>query len=320
MSDRPSGAPQAGGIPIRTIFLGSGGFGVPSLRRLAELPDVELVGVVTAPARKTGRRQELTSSPIDRTARAIGIDAILTPGRLRDQASIASVLGLEPSLAVLADYGQIVPAEILDLPMGALNLHPSLLPRYRGATPIPAAILGGDDETGVTLILMDAGIDTGPIVATSRAGLDGTDTATDLEARLQVQAADLLATSIGPWLAGALVPRPQDSSKATLTRPLTREDGRLRASNPARQLERHVRAYTPWPGSFVETPRGRLIVHAASVDDVAPGPVGTIDRVGLNTIDGRLAFRRVQAAGGRPMSWDEYLRGGPKVVGSSIVE
>ena len=133
-------------------------------------------------------------------------------------------------------------------------------------------------------------------------------------------AADLLRDSIGPWLAGELEARPQDEAQATTTRPLRKEDGRLRASVPARYLERQVRAYVVWPGSFLESPAGRMIVHAATVEPDAPGPVGLIDHVGLNTVEGRLAFRTAQPAGGRAMPWEHYLRGGPKLVGSSIVE
>jgi methionyl-tRNA formyltransferase len=318
--DEPAGATRAGGEPVRTIFLGSGVFGIPTLRIVAAHRDVELVGVVTAPPRPAGRRQVPRPTPIEQMARSLGIGPILAPERLRTPEALAAVLELEPALAVLADYGQIVPAAILDLPHAALNLHPSLLPRYRGATPIPAAILAGDEETGVTTIRMDAGIDTGPIVGQERLPLDGRETTPELEDRLSALGAELIALTLGPWLAGELAPRPQDEAIATFTRPLRREDGRLRASLPASRLERQVRAYTPWPGSFVETSAGRLIVHAASVDDRPAGPAGTIDRVGLNTIEGRLAFERVQAAGGREMPWDDYLRGGAKVVGSSIVE
>ena len=320
MRDEPAGATRAGGEPVRTIFLGSGAFGVPTLRGLAEHQAIDPVGVVTAPARRAGRRQELTPTPIEIEARALGLEPVLTPERLRAPDSIASVLGLEPWLAVLVDYGQIVPPAILDLAKGALNVHPSLLPRHRGATPIPAAILAGDPETGVTVIRMDAGIDTGPIVAQERIPLDGRETTPELEERLSALGAELLLRTLGPWLARELRPRAQDSAAATLTKPLRREDGRLRSAVPARDLERQVRAYTPWPGSFVETPAGRLIVRAAAVDDGIAGSAGTIDRIGLNTVEGRLAFERVQPAGGREMTWDDYLRGGAKVVGSSIVE
>jgi methionyl-tRNA formyltransferase len=313
-------APRAAGERVRTVFIGSGAFGEPSLRRLAEHPDIELVGVVTAPARPVGRRQVLTPTPIETTARELGLDPVLTPERLRAPESIVGMLAYEPSLAVLVDYGQIVPPAILGLPHGALNVHPSLLPRHRGATPIPAAILAGDIETGVSVIRMDEGIDTGPILAQVAVSLDGTETTPELERGLAVDGAELLIRTLGPWLRGEAAAEPQDDARATLTRPLRREDGRLRASKPAADLERQVRAFRGWPGSFVETPAGRLIVHEATVDADAPGPFSTIDEVGLNTIEGRLAFRTVQPAGGRVMPWSDYLHGGAKLVGGSIVE
>ena len=168
---------------------------------------------------------------------------------------------------MLADYGQIVPAALLDPPFGALNLHPSLLPRHRGASPIPAAIVAGDRETGVTLMRMDAGLDTGPIVAVERLPLAGSETAPELEARLADLAADLLARSLEPWLRGDLPATPQPEEGATLTRPLRREDGRLDPALPAADLERRVRAYLPWPGTFLEVgrraPRRRRRVRRA---------------------------------------------------------
>ena len=320
MTDRPAGAARADTGRVRTVFLGSGAFGVPSLRRLADHPDLDLVAVVTAPARPVGRRQVLTPTPIEAAARELGLEPVLTPERLRAPESIVNVLAFKPAMAVLVDYGQIVPPAMLDLPRGALNVHPSLLPRHRGATPIPAAILAGDDETGVTVIRMDEGIDTGPILAQERIPLDGTETGPQLEDRLSLDGAALLIGTLGSWLRGDLAARAQDAAAATLTRPLRREDGRLRASSPAAVLERQIRAFDGWPGSFVETPAGRLIVHEAAVDADAPGPFATIDEVGLNTVDGRLAFRTVQPAGGRIMPWSEYLRGAAKVLGGSIIE
>lgn len=223
--------------PVRTVFLGSGGFGVESLRRLAGAPEVDLVGVVTAPPRPVGRKQIHTRTPIHDAAMALGVSEVLTPERLRALDAVAAVLALDPALLVLADYGQIVPATMLGLPDGALNLHPSLLPRHRGATPIPAAILGGDAETGVTLMRMDAGLDTGPIVAQSRRPLDRTETAPDLESVLSNDAANLLSATLGPWLNSEIVPTPQSADGASLTRPLRREDGRL---DPSRLSLIHI--------------------------------------------------------------------------------
>ncbi len=184
---------------------------------------------------------------------------MLTPERLRAPEAIASILALEPALAVLADYGQIVPAALLDLPLGALNLHPSPLPRWRGAAPVPATIAAGDASTAVTLMRMDAGLDTGPIVAGVDVALRGDERAPELEARLAELAADLLAADSGPGSAGELGAGAAASEGATLTRPLRREDGRLDPSRPAVELERLVRAYLPWPGTFLDSrraPRG----------------------------------------------------------------
>jgi len=215
----------------RTVFIGSGGFGRETLWRLADHPDVELVGVVTAPPRPAGRGGRTAVTPIHEAARHLDVRRILTPARLREPAALDEVLGLAPELLVLADYGQIVPAALLEVPHGALNLHPSLLPRYRGATPIPAAILAGDRETGVTLMRMDAGLDTGPIVAQTRVPLTGDESTPLLEETLEVEAAALLTRYLGPWLRGKITATPQPEDGASMTRPLRREDGRL---DPAR--------------------------------------------------------------------------------------
>jgi methionyl-tRNA formyltransferase len=238
---------------------------------------------------------------------------------LREPAALDEVLGLAPELLVLADYGQIVPAALLEVPHGALNLHPSLLPRYRGATPIPAAILAGDRETGVTLMRMDAGLDTGPIVAQTRVPLTGDESTPLLEETLEVEAAALLTRYLGPWLRGKITATPQPEDGVSMTRPLRREDGRLDPARSGAELERQVRAYQPWPGSYVDTDEGRLIVWRAELEDEGPPP-GVFDEGGLGTGDGsRLRLREVQPAGRDRMSWDAYLRGRPAIVGSSIV-
>jgi methionyl-tRNA formyltransferase len=300
---------------VRTVFIGSGGFGIPTLRAVAAHPSLVLVGVVTAPARPVGRRQVLTPTPIAAAAAGGGLP-ILTPERLRSPDSIAAVLALDPSLIVLADYGQIVPPALVSLAHGALNLHPSLLPRHRGATPIPAAILAGDTVTGVTLMRMDEGLDSGPIVAQTTLALDGTETAPALEAALAERAGELFTVSLDPYLSGARMPRAQPADGVTLTRPLRREDGRLDATKTALELERQVRAYQPWPGTYLETSAGRMGVLAATVDPLdlggAPGRLLADGRsLALVTASGRLRLDRVQPAGGKPMDADVFLRGRP---------
>jgi methionyl-tRNA formyltransferase len=299
---------------VRTVFLGSGAFAVPALRRLAANPLVHIVCVVTAVPRQAGRSQAWTATPVDAAARALGLEPVLTPPRLRDPDAIAAILALRPALAVLADYGQIVPPPLLDLPHGALNLHPSALPRFRGAAPVPAAILAGDPATAVTLMRMDPGLDTGPIVAQARLPLDGTERAPDLERRLAELGADLLDASLAGWLDGSLRAVPQADEGVVLTRPLRREDGRLDPSLPAAALERAVRAYDPWPGTFIELGGERLVVGKASLASSRPGDVpGAIVRHGrepaLATADGRLVLHRVTPQGRRPMAGEDWLRG-----------
>jgi methionyl-tRNA formyltransferase len=299
---------------VRTVFLGSGTFAVPALRALAASPLVNLVGIVSAEPRKVGRKQVWTGTPVDAAARALGLSPVLTPPRLRHADAVAAVLALRPSLAVLADYGQIVPPPLLDLAHGALNLHPSALPRFRGASPIPAAILAGDHETAVTLMRMDAGLDTGPIVAQVAVPLDGTERAPSLEARLADLGAALLERSLPGWLDGTLQPTPQSEEGIVLTRPLRREDGRLDPTRPAAELERAVRAYDPWPGTFLEVDGERLVVDEArlapSQDGDVPGEIVLEERLpALATIDGRLVLDTVTPAGRRSMPGDAWLRG-----------
>ena len=176
-------------------------------------PEVDLVGVVSVPDRPSGRRGVPSPTPVAARARRLGVE-LLQPARIRDQGAIDAIADLRPALGVLADYGRIVPRAILDLPArGILNVHPSLLPRHRGASPIPATILAGDPTTGVTLIQMDAGLDTGPIVAATAWPLDGDELAPELEARAAEAGAELVRRSLAGWLAGTLAPTPQDEGQ-----------------------------------------------------------------------------------------------------------
>lgn len=309
---------------VRTVFLGSGAFAVPALRALAGHPAIELVGVVTAPPRPAGRRLVPEPTAVALVAGELGLAPVLVPERLRSSTAVAEVLALGPDLAVLADYGQLVPPGLLALSRGALNLHPSALPRWRGAAPIPATILAGDAVTAVTLMRMDEGLDTGPIVAVRTVPLTGAERAPDLEARLAAIAAELLAETLSDWLAGRIEPRPQPSTGVTTTRPLRREDGRLDPARPAAELERRVRAYLPWPGTFVELDGERLVVLAAAVAPTAagdePGRLVAEGRApALATADGRLVLVEVTPAGRRPMAGDAWLRGRREHPGGGIV-
>ena len=280
------------------------------------------MAVVSAPDRPAGRGGSLGAVPITRFARDQGLP-LLQPERLRDPAAIAQVALLRPDLGVLADYGQIVPTGLLDLaPHGMLNLHPSLLPRHRGATPIAAAILAGDERTGVSLFRMDSGLDSGPLLASAVLPLSGTETAPELESQLALLAAGLLARSVGPWLRGELVAQPQAADGLTLSRPLRRTDGRLDPGRSAVELERQVRAYLGWPGAFVETEAGRLVVWQATPGPALAAPAGTLvagsPGLALATTVGSLELDEVQLAGGRRMTGAELLRGRPALAGTPV--
>jgi methionyl-tRNA formyltransferase len=277
--------------------------------------------VVSSPDRPAGRSAALRAVPVASLARSRDL-RLLQPARVRSPESIAEIGGLRPDLGVLADYGQIVPAGLLDgITHGMLNLHPSLLPRHRGATPIPAAILAGDDRTGVSLFRLDAGLDSGPLIASETLPLTGSETTPELEARLAALAAMLLARSIGPWLRGELSARPQPAEGVTLSRPLRRADGHLDPDRSALELERQVRAYLGWPGSYLETDAGRLVVLAGSPGRDVGEPAGMLvahgSGVALSTAAGSLILDRVQPAGGRPMTGAELRRGRPGLVGTS---
>jgi methionyl-tRNA formyltransferase len=316
-------APVRAADPARTVFLGSGTFAVPILEALAGDPRLTLVGVVTAPDRPAGRGRELTATPVARRATDLGLP-LLRPLRVRAPEAVAEIASLGPDLGVLADYGQIVPHDLLELPrQGILNVHPSLLPRHRGAAPIQATIAEGDRRAGVSIIRMDPGIDTGPIVAVVDWPLLGTERAPDLEAFAAREGAALLTRTLAPWLAGEVAATPQDEAGATVTRTLRRGDARLDPARPAAELERRVRAYAPWPGAFVETAAGRVAIHAASTalssDGDVPGRlVRHADRLALATSDGRLVLDEVQLAGRRATRGDEFLRGQPRLIDTDV--
>ncbi|MEP7360700.1 MAG: methionyl-tRNA formyltransferase [Chloroflexota bacterium] len=303
--------------PTRAVFLGSGAFAVPIAEALRSQPGVDLVAVVTAPTRP-GSRGRPTDPPVADWARSHELP-MLRPERIRTEESIGAAAELVPDLLILADYGQIVPAALLDLPrFGALNLHPSLLPRHRGASPIPAAILADDRETGVSLMLMDAGLDSGPLIAHRRVPLNGTETAPQLEDSLARVAAELLATSLPAWLSSELVPLAQAEDGMTLSKPLLRSQGLLDTDKSAVELERQVRAYQPWPGTFFETSDGRIVIWRARALDGDARPGAIVDGPAIATADGLLELIEVQPAGGRRMSGEELIRGRPGLIGSVI--
>jgi len=284
----------------------------------------QVVGVVTQPDRRAGRGQRLIQSAVKRSALERDLP-LLQPQSLRTPATLEQLAAWEPDLIVVVAFGQILPQEVLDLPPhGCLNVHASLLPRWRGAAPIPAAILAGDEVTGVTIMQMDQNLDTGPIVAQREERIRPDDTWATLDERLVKLGVALLMETLPAYLARELQARPQPEEEATYARQLRKEDGRLDWSRSAVELERQVRAFTPWPGTFT-TWRGRRlkVLRAAPLPgwrgDAPPGAVIALaDGAAVATGEGALRLERVQLAGKRPMDITPFLHGQRDFVGSRL--
>jgi methionyl-tRNA formyltransferase len=312
---------------ISTIFMGTPDFAVPSLQALLDHLAFDVIGVVTQPDRRAGRGRKMKFSPVKEAALAAGV-AVLQPRRLREPEAFAHLAALEPDLIVVAAYGQILRPNVLALPtFGCINVHASLLPRWRGASPINAAILAGDPITGSTIMRMDEGMDTGPILAQAVEPIRPDDTAGNLHDRLAQHGADLLISTLPCYLDGQLTPRPQPDEGATLCRLLKKEHARIDWTRPAAHIERMVRAYDPWPGAFTTWSGQNLKIGAARVAD--PGVEGLIDPglvvawksgVAVGTADSLLALDQVQLAGKRMLGIKDFLQGRPELVGAKLGE
>ncbi|MCX2726094.1 methionyl-tRNA formyltransferase [Thermomicrobium sp. 4228-Ro] len=307
--------------PLRIVFFGTPAFAVPSLERLASEPDLDVALVVTQPDRPAGRGRERRPSPVKQRAIALGL-SVLQPETVRDPLLLSRLRDIAPAVGVVVAYGELIPKSLLDVPAhGFLNVHPSLLPKYRGASPIQAAILNGDSETGVTVIQLTPELDAGPIVRQVRVAIYPDDTAATLAERLAAVAAELLPETIRQWVAGTIVPTPQDERLASYTRPLTKEDGRIDWTRTAREIERHIRAMQPWPGAWT-TISGRLlrIVRARVVDTDVGLPPGclwpTRDALLVATGQRALALELVQPEGKRVMPGLDWWRGARLEAGS----
>lgn len=304
--------------------MGTPQFAVPSLLALCERH--QAVGVVTQPDRPAGRGRCVTPSPVKETALAQGI-AVYQPQTLRTAEAIEPLARWQPEVIVVAAFGQILPPAVLALPPhGCLNVHASLLPRYRGAAPIPAAILAGDEMTGVTLMRMDEGMDTGPILAQADLPVAAGDTAGSLTTQLAELGARLLVDLLPGWLAGEVAARPQDAARAIYCKPLKKQDGLLDWSAPAVQLDRQVRACHPWPGAYT-TWRGQVLKIARArprpewAGEGRPGTVVLLpEGLGVVTGQGLLELVEVQAAGKKPMPAGEFVRGQRGLGGAVLGE
>jgi len=298
----------------RLVFLGTGSFGVPLLARLVELGWAPLV--ISQPDRPAGRGLQTRPSPIAAWAREHGL-RVETPRRLRSDEAHALLRDARPEALLLAAYGQMVPADVLAMgERPPLNVHPSLLPRHRGAAPVASTILAGDVEAGVTLMVMTPELDAGPIVAQWRVPLGGRETTPELEARLAGMAAEVVPERLRDWPVDASQATPQDEAQATHIHPFTRADGWIDWRASADAIDRRVRALQPWPGAWTTLDAQRLHVRAAHpVAGVSQVPIGALlpgewPRVACG--EGALLFEVVQPAGRPTMPGDAWRRGLPR--------
>jgi methionyl-tRNA formyltransferase len=318
-------------VAMSIVFIGTPDFAVPSLRRLAAAGHT-ISAVITQPDRPAGRGRQVSSPPVKIAAEELGLP-LMQPPTLRDTGVLDSIRALLPEVMVAVAYGEILRQELLDIPpRGVLNVHPSLLPRHRGASPIAGAILAGDEETGVTIMLMDAGMDTGPVLAQVRAPIAPLDTTGTLTASLAELGADLLAETLPRWLAAEITPQPQDDSKATVTKLIRKEDGSIDWALPAVEIWRRVRAYTPWPGAATALAGEPLLIRQARPVTASSGNLpGTVvamphappseaegEAFAVQTGDGLLAVLELQRAGRRAVSSADFARGIPGIIGRQL--
>ncbi len=308
---------------MRIIFMGSPEFAVTPLRYLL-LNRYSVAAVYTQPDRPAGRGRESAAPPVKRLALDWDLE-VRQPESLRRPEAVAEVAGLGPDIIVVAAYGQILPPAVLAVPRyGCVNIHPSLLPRFRGASPVAAAILAGDEFTGVSIMLMDAGMDTGPVLGQAQIPISEGDTTGSLTAKLARVGAEMLVELLPRHLLGSISPRPQDEARASYCRPIGKEAGEIDWHMPAVELTRRVRAYNPWPGAYTRWQGKRLkILSAVPLPDGEgqPGQVTSLASgtgFGVVTGEGMLAVCQVQLEGKRPVTGAEFRRGQRGFIGAQL--
>jgi methionyl-tRNA formyltransferase len=301
---------------MRIVFIGTGEIGVPTLRALQE-SEHELVGVVTQPDKPAGREQQITPPPVKKTLLSDPLKAspvrTVQPAKIKDPEAIEQIRAMKPDVIVVMAYGQILPRAVLEIPkLACLNLHASLLPRWRGAAPIQAAIAAGDRETGITAMYMDEGLDTGDILLQRKIDILPKDTGGFLHDRLGEIAPEGLLESLRLLTGGNAPQTPQDNGAATYAPKLNRESGRINWNESAEEIERKIRAYDPWPGAFTELNDRKLKIFSASIVDLRgkPGEILRKDKeLAIGATDRALSLIEVQLEGKRRMTSADFLRG-----------
>jgi methionyl-tRNA formyltransferase len=310
-------------LPLNTVFFGSPEDAVPGLAAVIDAGHA-VAAVYTRPDKEAGRKRQSTPTPVRVAAEARGL-RVETPAGLRSAEVQETLRKLNADVFVVAAYGRILPPEVLAMPrLGAVNIHPSLLPRYRGPSPVATAIRNGDAATGVSVMLLDEGMDSGPLLAQSPPILlDGTERADELTARLFRIGAEMLPGVLDALEAGTLTPEPQDDSLVNVTRLIEKEDGNIDWSQRAVEIERMTRAYDPWPGAFSSLAGKNLkILSAVVASEGKSAPAGTVSirekRIFVATVDGELELQQVQPGGKRPISARDFLNGTPGLDGAVL--
>lgn len=307
---------------MRIVFMGVPDFAVPALARLADSGH-DVAAVYTSLDKPSGRGRAITESPVKRMAEKIGL-AVRHVENFNNAEDVIGLAELEPDVIVVASFGVILPKSVLDIPpYNCLNLHPSLLPRYRGPTPVPAAILAGDDSTGTSIMIIEKKIDSGPILAQREVFIGPSDTAQSLTKKLAQVSADLLMETLPGWLSRSIAPRPQRHEDATYTKMLNKNDGELDWHLAAVELWRRVRAYYPWPVGYTSWGGKALrILEALPQSGQLDMPGRVLDlgggEVGVQTGEGILKLARVQIEGKREMGAEEFARGQRSFIGSLL--
>ena len=313
---------------MRVIFMGTPEFAIPPLKHLI-LNQYQVVAVYTQPDKPAGRGRSLISPPLKRAALAWKLP-VVQPVSLKSAEVVAQLAEFHPDVIVVAAFGQILPQSVLDIPgCRCINIHPSLLPRFRGASPVAAAILAGDEFTGVSIMLMDRGLDTGPILARVQIPISAQDTTGSLTAKLSLIAAQLLLEVLPRWSGGELTPQPQNEAEATYSAPISKEEGEIDWRLPAIDRWRRVRAFQPWPGCYTKWQGRQLkIIEAVPLPAERALEVGQVVALtpateskaafGVSTGDGILGVLKVQSEGKRAMSAAEFLRGQRQFIGAIL--
>lgn len=298
--------------------MGTPEFAVPGLQALLKSPDFEIVGVYTQPDKPVGRKMILTPPPIKTAALTKGLP-IFQPEKIKAEAD--NIRSLKPDLIVVIAYGKIIPQTILDIPQyGCVNVHASLLPKYRGASCLAAPILNGDEESGVTIMKMDAGMDTGDIIKQAGIKLSAKETLSSLHDRLSALGAEILADTLKEYINGTINPQKQDESQASYVPLIKKEDGRLQVNLSAAELERRIRAYNPWPGAFLLLNNGEKIkvLEADTEISANTGKIGEIytknGQLALNCGQDILFILKLQRENRKAMNASDFLKGNQDIL------